>query len=250
MEPWVIVLIAICALGVGSLIPAGIKWRAERIVTWFNLRQLELDRPIDQYTRLLLDENGLTNVEVEILGAVRSLFVGNTYAYRRRVIRLSRFTARRATKTNLAVACRLVALAKDCENGGKKAALVSVNRFVEPLPFLLVPLFVTGLIVDLSTIKRVGAVFFVLTGIGLALVLATWVFAFVTYSANKHALADGQYLILASGLLTPEEEKKMKSLFAAWRDLYFFRALLTTFELLWLTIRLIAGLVSMFSKRR
>ena len=250
MEPWIIVIIALGALGILSLIPACIKWRSERIIAWFNLRKLELDRPIDQYTRLLLDENGLTDVEVEVLGALKSLFFGNTYAHRRRVIRLSYFTARRATKTNLAVACRLVALAKDDEAGGKGAALVSVNRWLVPLTFLLIPLLVVGLIVDLTAGGEIGVAFFTLTGIGFALALASWIFALVTFGANKRALADGQYLILASGLLSPEEEKKMKSLFAAWRNLYFFRALLTTFEVLWLTFRLIAGLITIFSKRR
>ena len=53
MEPWVIVVIALGTLGVLSLIPAAIKWHAEITIAWFNLRRLELDRPIDQYTRLL-----------------------------------------------------------------------------------------------------------------------------------------------------------------------------------------------------
>lgn len=249
MEPWVIVAIALGTIGVLSLIPAGIKWRAERIVAWFNLRKLDLDRPIDQYARLLLDENGLTGVEVRVCGFWKSLFVGNTYAYRRRTVRLSSWTVRRATKTNLAIACRLVALAKDCEAGGRGAALVSVNRFVEPLPFLLVPLTVVGMMIDLTSQSSLGTAFFTLTGIGFALALAAWIFAFVTYGANKRALADGLYLILASGLLTPEEEKKMKLLFASWRSLYFFRALLTTFEVLWLAFRLILGLVTISSKR-
>ena len=250
MEPWLIAVIALGVLGVLSLIPMGIKWRAGRIVSWFNLRKLDLDRPIDQYTRLLLDENGLADVEVEVAGAFASLFIGNTYAHRRRVIRLSYFTARRATKTNLAVACRLVGLAKNGEQGGHGAALVSANRFVEPLSFLMIPLFVVGLIVDLSASGELGALFLTLTGLGIALTLASWIFALVTYGANKRALADGQYLILASGLLSPEEEKKMKSLFAAWRQLYFFDALLTAFVCVWLSFRLIACLVSIASKRR
>lgn len=250
MEPWLVVVITLGVLGVLSLIPLGIKWRAERIVAWFNLRKLELDRPIDQYTRVLLDENGLTDVEVEVLGFFASLFIGNTYAHHRRVIRLSRFTARRATKTNLAVACRLVGLAKNCERGGSGATLVSANRFVEPLPFLLVPLFVVGLVVDFSANGALGALFFTLTGVGIALTLASWIFALVTYGANKRALVDGQYLILASGLLSTEEEKKMKSLFTAWRQLYFFDALLTAFAFIWLSVRLIAGIVSISSKRR
>lgn len=250
MEPWVIVVIALGTLGVLSLIPAAIKWHAERTIAWFNLRRLELDRPIDQYTRLLLDENGLTGVEVKVCGFWKSLFVGNIYAYRHHTVWLSSWTARRPTKTNLAVACRLVALAKDCEAGGHGAALVSANRFVELLPFLLVPLTIVGMVIDLTSRQSLGAAFFTLTGIGFALALASWIFAFVTYGANKRALADGLYLILASGLLTPEEEKKMKSLFASWRSLYFFRALLTTFEVLWLAFRLIAGLVTISSKRR
>ena len=250
MEPWLIAVITLGALGVLSLIPAAIKWRAGRIVAWFNLRKLELDRPINQYTRVLLDENGLTDVEVEVLGFFTSLFIGNTYTHRRRVIRLSRFTARRATKTNLAVACRLVGLAKNCEQGGSGAALVSANRFVEPLPFLLVPLVVVGLVVDLSTGGKLGPLFLTLTGVGIALTLASWIFALATYGANKRALADGQYLILASGLLSPEEEKKMKSLFTAWRQIYFFDALLTAFAFVWLSFRLIASIVSISSKRR
>lgn len=250
MEPWLIAVITLGVLAVLSLIPICIRWRAGRIVSWFNLRKLELDRPIDQYTRLLLDENGLTDVEVEVRGAFSSLFIGNTYAHRRRVIRLSYFTARRATKTNLAVACRLVGLAKNCEGGGRGATLVSANRFVEQISFLMVPLFAVGLIVDLSANGALGALFLTLSCIGIALTLAAWIFALVTYGANKRALADGQYIILASGLLTPEEEKKMKSLFAAWRQLYFFDALLTAFELIWLSFRAVACLVSISSKRR
>ena len=42
----------------------------------------------------------------------------------------------------------------------------------------------------------------------------------------------------------------MKSLFAAWRQLYFFDALLTAFELIWLSFRAVACLLSISSKRR
>ena len=98
MEPWVIVVIALGTLGVLSLIPAAIKWHAERTIAWFNLRRLELDRPIDQYTRLLLDENGMTGVEVKVCGFWKSLFVGNTYAYRHHTVWLSSWTARRPTR--------------------------------------------------------------------------------------------------------------------------------------------------------
>lgn len=234
MEPRILVLIALGVLAALSAIPAVIRARARHLIARSDLVQATLDRPIDQYTRLLLDENGLTAVEVEVKGRIASLFVGDAYHVRRRVIRLSHRTAHRASKVDLALACRLVALAKDAEAGGADARLAVVNRYLRRLPLLLLPL----VIADLAKGGTIGDGFLLLTGIGFGLTFAAWCFATITYGANKRTLADGLYLILASGLLTAEEEKLVKRLFAEWRRLYFFDALLTVFALLWFLLRL------------
>lgn len=238
MEPRILVLIALGVLAALSAIPAVIRARARHLIARSDLVQATLDRPIDQYTRLLLDENGLTAVEVEVKGRIASLFVGDTYHVRRRVIRLSHRTAHRASKVDLALACRLVALAKDAEAGGADARLAVVNRYLRRLPLLLLPLAIAGVIADLAKGGTIGDGFLLLTGIGFGLTLAAWCFATITYGANKRTLADGLYLILASGLLTAEEEKLVKRLFAEWRRLYSFDALLTVFALLWFLLRL------------
>lgn len=239
MEPWILVLIALGALAALSAIPVVIRARARRLIARSDLEKATLDRPIEQYTRLLLDENGLTAVEIEVKGLIASLFVGNTYHVRRRVIRLSYRTARRATKIDLSRACRLVALAKDAEAGGADARLAVVNRYLRRFPLLLIPLALAGVIVDLVKDGAIGNGFLLLAGIGCGLTLAAWCFAAITYGANKRILADGLYLVLASGYLTAEEDKLAKRLFTAWRRLYFFDALLTAFAFIWFILRLL-----------
>lgn len=239
MEPWTLILIALGVFATLSAIPAVIRERTRRFIARSTLEEATLDRPIDQYTRLLLDEDGMTAVEVEAKGPIASLFVGDTYHVRRRVIRLSHRTAHRATKVNLAFACSLIALAKDAEAGGADARLAVVNRCLRRLPLLLLPLTLVGIITDLAKGGTIGNGFLLLTGIGFGLTIAAWCFATITYGANKRTLADGLYLILASGLLTAEEDKLVKRLFATWRRLYFFDALLTAFAFVWFLLRLL-----------
>ena len=113
MELWMIVLLVLVGvILVFFLVASGIRFYANSITTWFNIRKIRFEGTISDHTRALLDMNGLADVQVRTTGFFSSMFVGNTYKVSTKTVRLSWLTSRRATPTNLAIACKLVALAK------------------------------------------------------------------------------------------------------------------------------------------
>ena len=157
MELWMIVLLVLVGvILVFFLVASGIRFYANSITTWFNIRKMRFEGTISDHTRALLDMNGLADVQVRTTGFFSSMFVGNTYKVSTKTVRLSWLTSRRATPTNLAIACKLVALAKLHRENVSGLGSVAVNRWTSGLPILFLPLIVVGLIIDLISSGGIG----------------------------------------------------------------------------------------------
>ena len=79
MDPLLIVLFVIVGIMfLFFLYGSFIRWHASRLTLWFAIKKLEIDKSMEEYARLLLDEYGLVDVEVKRVGFFASLFVFGT----------------------------------------------------------------------------------------------------------------------------------------------------------------------------
>lgn len=240
MSPLLIVLFVILGvLFIISLYGSFIRWNASRVTIWFSIKKLDINKPMEEYARLLLDENGLEDVEVKKCGFFASMFVGNTYSVSKKLIRLSWGTARRSTATNLAVVCRLVGLAKMHADGAKGLRLVEFNRWFGWLPMLLLPLMIVGLILDLVLAESIGTWTIALTGVGLAIALVCFIISAIAAKIYIKSCNIGQTLILDMGILQENEEKRIKKLFSAWKKLIVLQVIINAFEAIYFLLKLI-----------
>lgn len=244
MELWMIILIIVVAvIFVFFLVASGIRFYANSITTWFNIRKIRFEGTIPDHTRALLDSNGLNDVQVRKKGFFSSMFVGNTYKISEKVIRLSWLTAKRATPTNLAIACKLVALAKLHRENIKGIGSVAVNRWTSGLPILFLPLIVVGLIVDLISSGKIGAATLILSVIAFVILLISLIISIVSLRVECKALEEGENILLMTGQLGAQEGEKIGKLFSAWKKLYVINTILNAFELIYVILLIFFSIV-------
>ena len=226
-----------------------VKWHANTITRWFNYKKLEIDKPILEYAEVLLAERGLAEVQVKKVGFWASIFVGNTYSAKKKLIRVSWYAARRSSVVTLAQLCRLVGLAQMDANGEKGIKSIEIYRWLNWLPILLLPLVIIGLIVDLIALDKIGLYTLVFSAIGIVLTLFTFILAIISIRANRKAYNIGQEIILGTGILNETEEKKIKKLFAAWKRLEIINVLINAFELVYFVFKLIIASLSIIGRK-
>ena len=194
MELWMIVLLVLVGvILVFFLVASGIRFYANSITTWFNIRKIRFEGTISDHTRALLDMNGLADVQVRTTGFFSSMFVGNTYKVSTKTVRLSWLTSRRATPTNLAIACKLVALAKLHRENVSGLGSVAVNRWTSGLPILFLPLIVVGLIIDLISSGGIGIVTLIFSVFAFVILLVSLIISIVSVRVECKALDEGDY---------------------------------------------------------
>lgn len=244
----IVLFVVLGVLFLVSIVASFIKWNARRVTAWFSLKKLEINKPILEYARLILDENGLEDVEVKKVGFFASMFVGNTYSPSKKLIRVSWGTALRPTPTSLAAVCQLVGLAKMHAEGKKGLRMVEFNRWFGWVPMLLLPLVLVGLIVDLVVSGSIGTYIIIFSAIGLGLALIYFILSAV--AANKYIASCkiGQQLILDMGILQEKEEKKIKSLFSAWKQLAVLNVFIALFEVIYFVLRILLSGTKLFRR--
>lgn len=249
MSPMLIVLFVVLGvLFVVSLVASFIRWNARRVTAWFSLKKLEINKPILEYARLILDENGLEDVEVKKVGFFASMFVGNTYSPSKKLLRISWGTALRPTATSLAAVCQLVGLAKMHAEGKKGLRLVEFNKWFGWVPMLLLPLLLVGLIMDLVSSGSLGTYTVILSAIGLGISLIYFIITAVAASKFINSCKIGQQLILDMGILQENEEKKVKQLFSAWKQLTILNVFIALFEAVYFVLRILLSGTKLFRR--
>ena len=89
----------------------------------------------------------------------------------------------------------------------------------------------------------------VFSAIGIVLTLFTFILAIISIRANRKAYNIGQEIILGTGILNENEEKKIKKLFAAWKRLEIINVLINAFELIYFVFKLIIASLSIIGRK-
>ncbi len=244
-----VLLIVVGILFVVFCVAGSIRWYANSITTWFILKKLDINKPLEEYANLLLAERGLVDVQVKKCGFFASFFVGNTYSVSKKTIKISWFASRHSSATTLAQVCRLVGLAQMHANGEKGLKSVEAYRWLNWLPILLLPLIIIGLIIDLVALDAIGVYTLIFSAVGVAITLFTFILGLVAMRKNFKAYDIGQELIIGMGILKEDEERKIKKLFSAWKKLAVVEVFINAFELIYFLLKLILSSIKIFGRK-
>lgn len=249
MEKWQILLIFTGFLFLVFLIAAAVRTHARRITTWFSFRPISESHTLDDYARVLLNDAGIADVRVEVNRGTKGFFIGNTYRPSDKTIYLTGGLVARQSLTGLATVCRLAALARMHAEGKRGVSLLNIVRYTDWLSLLFLPLLLVGLVMDAQK-GAIGAGILLFGGIGLACVAVSFLLSLCAASVQSRSLAMGQEMILALGVLDPQEEKKMKKLFRAQKVTFILDAIFLAFEMVYLTLQLLFALLSVFGRKK
>ena len=239
MSPLLIgILIVLGILFIFAIVVKFIKWNANRMTTWFSIKKLEIDKPMKEYAELLLDEKGLVDVKVRKIGFFASIFIGNTYSLKKKEIRLAWFVARHPSVTTLAQVCRLVSIAKMHSEGVKGLRAIELNRWLNWLPILFIPLVLIGLIIDLLG-GGIGLYTIIFSGIGLVIAIFSLTLSLIAMKKERRAYDMGYKIISEMAILNEQEENKIKKLFSAWKKLVVINTFANLFQAIFFILNLI-----------
>lgn len=252
MDPILLALIIVLSvIFIVSLVARMIKDHSTRISTKFSFNKLEIDRSMMDYARVLLDENGLEDVQVVQCGFFSSMFVGNTYKLKTKTIRLSPWVAKKSNVTNLARVASLVALAKfHSEEKTKGLKAIELDRWLSWLPALFIPLVVVGLIVDFAAVGAGTYIYtLILSCVGLALTIISLVFSLTAIRTLNKSYQEGENMLVDMQIIAPEEEKYIKKIYSAWKKYNYVKAFESVFEAIYFGLSAILSLIKIGGKK-
>ncbi len=242
-----IIIAVVAVLFLVFIVASCIKQNALRIKAWFNFRKLDIDKPMTEYAELLLDQQGLSEVKVVKTSFIASIFVGNTYNARNKVIRLGWWCGRRPTVTNLAEVSRMVGLAKMQQEGIRGIGTVEKLRWFSWVPKLFLPIIAVGFILDIvgQTGAFTNAILF--TAVACAITLVYFIIVVASSKKQIKALTYGEEIIIGLGILDHDsEERKIKKLFVNWKRLVVAEVFISLFQFVYYLLK---ALLSMAQKK-
>ena len=205
-----IVLVALCS-GIVSI------WLSIKYFV-YNRRQNSAGLTGDVAARRILDNNGLQNIRVSVVG---SLLFGNSYSHFFRKVRLRRLTIRKTSITSLAMGAEKSCLAILDKEGDKD---MKTRIILTPLmlfgPYAFIPLLALGIALDVVIFGFTGVPTIVAACLGLGFFVASFVLSILTLKTEKKAQDRACEVLLQEGMATDEEVELMRKLFKLYNIQY------------------------------
>lgn len=197
----------------------------------FNRRQNQAGLTGVDAARKILDQNGLTNIKVSVVG---SLLFGNSYSHYFKKVRLRRFTRNKKSISSLAMGAQKASLAILDKEGDpdmkKRIRLIPITFFG---PFAFIPLIVIGVLLDLLVFKTEGLITVIFASLGLLLFLFSLLLSIMTLKTEVKAQKKAYDIMSQNGMATESELQDMKELFKLYNIQYVNDIILSALELLY-----------------
>lgn len=205
----------------------------------YNRKQNSTGRTGEEIARKILDDNDLRHIKVSKNG---SILFGNSYSHYFKKVRLRRLTWKKKSVTSLAMAAQKSSLAVlDKENDPDMRKLVRLTPFIYFGPLAFVPMVIIGALIDLFIIKGSSApCLIVLTALGLAFYLASFVMSLLVLKTEKKAQKRAYEIMKKEGLATDEELESCKKLFKLYNIEYVNNMIIALLELIYRVLQIIA----------
>ena len=205
----------------------------------YNKKQNSCGRTGEEIARTILDRNGLGKIKVSKTG---SILFGNSYSHYFKKVRLRRLTWKKQSVTSLAMAAQKSALAVlDKENDADMRTRVRLTPLIYFGPIAFVPMVIIGALLDLFVFKSSnGICTILLTSIGLAFYLLSFIMSILVLKTEKKAQKRAYEIMKAEGLATAEELEMCKKLFRLYNIEYINDMVIALLELIYRVLQIIA----------
>lgn len=246
--PVIIALFIVCGLIAVVAVIAFI------VQIWLAIKYLKFNRKKNSAeitgvdaARQILDDNGLQNIKVSVVG---SLLFGNSYSHYFHKVRLRRFTRKKKSISSLAMGSQKAALAVlDKENDPdmrKRIRLIPLQYFGS---FMFLPIIIIGALIDFFILKGNGVVTVISAIIGLILLSTSIWYAFLTLKSEKKAQERACEILKEKNMATDEEVSMMKELFHLYNIEYINDIIITILQLIKEVLLIVAKIQQNSSKR-
>lgn len=224
----VVALIAQIAIIIGY-------WRGNRMENSLGLTGGELARKV-------LDENGMSDVNVKKCTFLRALFFGNHYSISKRCVYLRKYTIDKKSLTSSAMALQKVALAEQHRNGDKKmivrSRLQGLGIFA---PTLFIPFVIIGILIDLFVLGSPLVTFLAIV-LGVLFIIFGFVVTILNYPVEKKAMARAVEWMTEGELATAEEKKAIEKIYRSYLLEYAMQIVVAILRLIQLILKILISI--------
>ena len=204
----------------------------------YNRRENSIGKTGEEVARKILDDNGLQDIRVSKNG---SILFGNSYSHYFKKVRLRRLTWKKDSVTSLAMAAQKSSLAvMDKENDPALKLQIRLTPFIYLGPLAFIPLVAIGVLLDLFVLKsNTYTLTIILTAIGLAFYLLSFIFSILILKTEKKAQAKALVLMKTEKLATDEEIEMCEKLFKLYNIEYINNMIIALLELVYRVLQII-----------
>lgn len=224
------------------------------ISIWLSLKYMVYNRRMNSRNisgnvaaRTILDNHGLQNIKVSVVG---SMLFGNSYSHYFKKVRLRRLTVKKPSITSLAMGAEKSALAILDKEGDKD---MRTRVILTPLmilgPFAFIPVLVIGVAIDFLVFSFSGVATIVAAIIGLAFYVLSFVLSIMTLKTEKKAQDRACEILKEDGMATEEEIAMMRKLFKLYNIQYINDIILEFLQMLLKVLEIIAKIQGNSSSR-
>ena len=192
----------------------------------------------EEAARKVLDANGLENIKVKVVG---SLLFGNSYSHYFKKVRLRRLTWKKTSVSSLAMGAQKSSLAvMDKENDPAMKLQIRLTPFIYFGPLAFVPLVLVGILIDFFLIHSSNYILtFVLTGVGLAFYILSFIFSILVLKTEKKAQEKALVLMKEENLANEEEIGMCKKLFRLYNIEYINNMVIALLEAIYRVLQIV-----------
>ena len=231
-------IVAIMIAIVGAYAFAVSIWLMVKYVK-FNRTENSVGLTGQEVARKILDENGLNHIKVKATG---SILFGNSYSHFFKKVRLRRLTRHERSLTSLGMGAQKASLAiLDKEGDPDMRKRIRLYPLITFGPFAFIPLIVIGALLDYFVFSQTGVITLVLGGIGLLFYVYSIVLSVLTLKTEKKAQEKAYNILKERGLVTEEELASLRELFHLYNVQYINDIILSSLELLYFVLEILAA---------
>lgn len=235
------------ALGIVGCLIAIVSVYALVVSVWLMVKYIKFNRQKNsagltgqEVARLILDDNGLNHIKVKATG---SLLFGNSYSHYFKKVRLRRLTRHEHSLTSLGMGAQKASLAiLDKEGDADMRKRIRLYPLITFGPFAFIPLIIIGALLDYFVFNQTGIITLVLGGLGFLFYVYSIVLSVLTLKTEKKAQEKAYSILEEKRLITNEELDSLKKLFHLYNVQYINDIILSSLELLYVTLEIMSML--------
>ena len=235
----VIILVALFSLGVSIYL--AVKY------VKFNRTMNKAGINGQETARKILDDNGLENIRVSVVG---SLMFGNSYSHYFKKVRVRRRTVKKNSISSMAMGAQKASLAvldKEGDPDMKTRIVLTPLIFFGPIAFI--PIIAVGLLLDIFVFNFSGVATIVACCLGFAFYILSFALSVMVLKTEVKAQKKALEILEREGLADEEERGMMKELFRLYNIQYINDIILEFLELVYRVLMIIAKVQNSSSNR-